>query len=287
MVNQQNAEHGIFFAIKDSSCVMGAAGRRLADFILTDSRSVIHLTVSELATKAGVSDATVVRFCQELGYRGYQDFKIHLSQALVAPVESLDWTIERDDSPKVLLEKVSANTIETIRNTSDCISEQQLTVAVKLLGQARRIIMFGCGISGMVATDGSHKFMKLGVNSISYSDSHNAMQAISVAGSRDLLFVVSYSGATRDILHAVALANEIGMRTMAITRQGKNPLRDLVDVALSTSSPESFYRVEGMSTRIAQLCIMDALFVGLYLSDEKRFGETLQNTRESVTCLKI
>lgn len=283
----QVAEHAIFRAIRESMNQMGSAGQKVARFVLTNSRDVIHLTVSELAARADVSEATVIRFCQELGYKGYQDFKIQLSQALVTPMKSLDWSIERGDSAKTLLDKISATNIETIRNTTNNISNEQLTAAIGMLRQARRIVLFGCGGSGIVAHDAAHKIMKLGLNVVSHSDAHNAFQAISVLGPEDLLFVISYSGATRDVLHAVSVAREVGMKIMAITRSGRNPLRDLVNVTLSTSSPESLYRNEGISTRIAQLCIIDALFVGLYLSDENRFGGPLQKTRESLTVTKV
>lgn len=283
----QVGEHAIFKAIKDSITYMGAATKKVAGFVLNFPSEVIYLTVSDLAIRCQVSEATVIRFCQDLGYKGYQDFKIHLSQALVTPIKSLDWRIERGDSPKTLLEKLSATSIETIRDTFSIVSNEQLSAAIGLLKQARRIIIFGCGGSGIVARDAAHKLMKLGVSVVSHSDAHNAFQDISVMAGGDLLFVISYSGATKEILHAVSLAKETGSHVMAITRAGRNPLRDVADVVLTTSSPETMHRTEGISTRIAQLCIIDALYVGLYVSDEEHFSALLQRTRRSLAITKV
>src|SRR5690554_1527052 len=115
-LGQYDSQH-IFRNIKNKMPNMGSAARKLAAVILSESKDIIHLSITEMAEKARVSEATVVRFCQELGFKGYQDFKIHLSQALVLPLKTLDSSIERDDSPKTLMEKVCQTTIQTIHDT--------------------------------------------------------------------------------------------------------------------------------------------------------------------------
>ena len=117
--------------------------------------------------------------------------------------------------------------------------------------------------------------MKLGIPCGASPDAHNAWQVCSVLRPGDAVVAISYSGATRDTLRAVEIAKEAGAQVVALTRFGRTPLSQLGDAVLHTSSPESRYRAEGYYSRIAQLCIIDALFVGVYLTNENRFLRAL------------
>lgn len=274
-------------SIKVSKDRLGSAGRKIANMVIEHPEKVIHLSISEIASAVDVSEASVVRFCQEFGYKGFQDFKIHLSQTLVKPVKSLDVNIELDDSAKTLLEKVSNTTIQTIVDTVGVNNEKSLAQAIDLLANSKRIVFVGCGGSGIIANDAHHKFMKLGLNVISYSDAHNAAQACSVLTQKDLVFIISHSGTTRDILKVAKTAKENKCPIIAVTRVANTPLSRLASVVLPTSSPESQYRSEGVSSRVAQLCIIDALFVGVYVSSETRFTDPLQKTRRALSDFRL
>lgn len=266
---------------------LSSAMRRIADFVLSQPERVIYLSVTEMAAECNVGEATVIRFCQQLNLTGYQDFKIRLSQALVEPRKSLHAQVELGDSPREVLDKVFQTTIATLRDTQSVIDEDQLNRAVEMLAKARRIEFIGCGGSGIVAMDAYHKFMKLGIPCGASPDSHNATQVCSVLQPGDVVVAISYSGATRDTLRSVHVAKEAGAKVIALTRYGRTPLSQLADVVLYTSSPESRYRVEGYYSRIAQLCIIEALFVGVYLTDEKRFREALFRTRSALTGTRL
>lgn len=280
---QPDQNHSIFRRIKSNMSRLGNAGRKVGNAVLLHSNDIIHLSVSELAAKVGVSEATVVRFCQDVGFKGYQDFKIHLSQALVVPVKGFDSNIEVGDTVKTMMAKISQTTVRTITDTLDVITEESLEVAVNLLQEASRIAVFGVGGSGIIAQDAEHKFMKLGLPVAAHSDPHNALQACSVMGEKDVLFAISYSGRTRDVLKVAKLAKQNGLSIISITKLAKTPLVKISDVSLFTSSPESQYRSEGVCSRVAQLCIIDALFVGIYVSNQQRYGELLAKARNSLS----
>lgn len=266
---------------------LSSAMQRVADYVLHHPERVIYLSVTEMAAECGVGEATVIRFCQQLSLTGYQDFKIKLSQSLVEPHKSLHEQVDLDDSPKEVLDKVFQTTIVTLRDTQNVIDEAQLNRAVEILSKARRIEFIGCGGSGVVAMDAYHKFMKLGIPCGASPDAHNATQVCSVLQPGDAVVAISYSGATRDTLRSVQTAKQAGARVVALTRYGRTPLSQLADAVLYTSSPESRYRIEGYYSRIAQLCIIDALFVGVYLTDEKRFRDALFRTRNSLTDTRL
>lgn len=266
---------------------MSSAMQRIAAFVLEHPERVIYLSIGDMASECRVGEATIIRFCQHLNLSGYQDFKIHLSQALVTPLKSLHEEVEPEDTPKELFDKISATTITTIEDTQNVIDEKELDKAVEFLSAARRIEFLGSGGSGIVAMDAYHKFMKLGIPCGASPDSHNATQICSVLGEQDAVVAISYSGATRDTLRSVKTAKDSGARVVAITRFGRTPLAQLADAVLHTSSPESLYRNEGIYSRIAQLCIIDALFIGVFLTDEERFHRALSRTRNSLTDTRL
>lgn len=266
---------------------LSSAMQRVAAYVLEHPQRVIYLSVTEMAAECNVGEATVIRFCQQLNLSGYQDFKIKLSQSLVAPLKSLHAEVEPEDSPKQVLDKIFHTTITTIQDTQSVIDEGQLSRAVEILSKARRIEFVGSGGSGIVALDAYHKFMKLGIPCGASPDAHNATQVCSVLQPGDVVVAISYSGATRDTLRSVQTAKQAGARVVAITRFGRTPLGHLADAVLHTSSPESHYRNEGIYSRVAQLCIIDSLFIGVFLTDEKRFREALSRTRHSLTDTRL
>lgn len=283
----ETADSSLLRQIRTLRPSLSSAMQRVADYVLQHPEGVIYLSVTEMAAECNVGEATVIRFCQQLNLSGYQDFKIKLSQSLVEPLKSLHALVEPDDSPKQVLEKVFQTTIVTLRDTQSVVDEEQLVRAVEILSNAARIEFVGCGGSGVVALDAYHKFMKLGIPCGASPDAHNARQVCSVLRPGDAVVAISYSGATRDTLRSVEIAKEAGAKVVALTRFGRTPLSQLADAVLYTSSPESRYRAEGYYSRIAQLCIIDALFVGVYLTDEKRFLQALSRTRNSLTDTRL
>lgn len=266
---------------------LGAAGRKVADFVLDKPEAIIYLSVTEAAAQIGVSEATIIRFCQQLDLKGYQDFKIQLSQAIQTPVKTLNEEIELTDSPTQLLRKVSQVMVATISESLRIANDQSLQHAFETLAHANRIEFIGSGGSGIIAQDAHHKFLKLGIPCGVHRDAHNAAQVCSVLTKGDVVVAISYSGSTKDILRSVSLAKEAGAKVLAISRYGKTPLSKIADITLYTLSPESYYRSEGVCSRVAQLCLIDTLYTGVFISDETRFANALQKSRNALTDIRI
>ncbi|HEX3452887.1 MAG TPA: MurR/RpiR family transcriptional regulator, partial [Solirubrobacteraceae bacterium] len=76
---------GSFVRLQGAYGTLRAAEQRVADFILKHPDELIYLTVTELAERTNTSESTVVRLCQKIGYKGYQEFKIVLARDLVEP----------------------------------------------------------------------------------------------------------------------------------------------------------------------------------------------------------
>lgn len=266
---------------------VGPARRKVIDVILERPAEVIHLSITELAELSKTSEATIVRLFQELGYKGYQDFKINLSQTLIPLEQAFHKDISAEDPPMAILSSIFRVSVETLTDTEQVIDASALEQAVDLLANAQRIEFIGLGGSGVVALDAYHKFIRLGIPVNASQDGHNAAQLCSVLRPGDVVVAVSHSGSTSDILEAVQLARASGAKIVAITRYGRSPLHSLADAALCTLSPETEQRSEAIASRIAQLAIIDTLLVAVFLRRQPDAGELVKRAREALASKRL
>ncbi|HEX7002701.1 MAG TPA: MurR/RpiR family transcriptional regulator [Trueperaceae bacterium] len=251
--------------LESARSAVGPARQKVIDFVLRHPEDVIFLSITELAQQALVSEATIVRLFQEMHYRGYQDFKIRLSRELSGDHQQLDHNIDEGDRPSQVLRSLVNLSVDTLRSTVQIVDENALAAVVDALAQAKRIEFLGVGGSGAVAQDAYHKFLRLGIPVNAVSDGHNAAQVCAVLVPGDVAVFVSHSGSTKDILEAAQLAKEAGATVVAVTRYGRSPLTRIADLSLHTLSAETRYRSEAISSRIAQLVLIDTLMLSLYL----------------------
>ena len=164
--------------------------------------------MSELAAKSGVSDATVIRASQKIGSSSYQDLKISLAQDIVTPLQSVNEEIEAGDPTNVVVEKVFQGILHTLNYTYRLQDGGMLERAADMLLGANRICICGLGNSHAIAEDIQHKLMRLGLNATAYSDNHLQVICSSFLKKGDVLFAVSHSGSSRDVVHAAEIAHE-------------------------------------------------------------------------------
>ena len=263
---------------------MSKSEQRVCDYIIAHPEKVIYLSVSELAAASGVSDATVIRASQKIGSSSYQDLKISLAQDIVTPLQAVNEEISEADSPNTVLEKVFPGTLHTLNFTYNTLSADDITQASEMLLHAKRIVICGLGNSSAIAADLQHKLMRLGLNASAYSDNHLQIIGVSSIGSDDVLFAISHSGSSKDIVRAAKIAKGNGAFVISLTSLGNNPLSEFANLALYTASNETQYRAVALSSRIAQMAIVDAIytFIALKKPDavegfykiEKNLGET-------------
>lgn len=261
--------------------------QKVAKYILDNPSEVINLPVTDLATKSGVSDATVVKFCQRLGYAGYQQLKIVLATELVSlPTPIYGEIVPGDDLP-VVKEKIFNLNKKGLEDTMRTVDDDELARAVEGLLGARRIHFYGVGASGMVALDAEHKLLRIGLTCHAFLDPHMAVSMASVLEPGDVAIGVSHSGGTRDTVESLSVARAAGATTVCITNVMASPITRVADIKLYTSAEESDYRSGAMGSRVAQLTIVDVLFVGVA---QRRFEESmdhLEKTRTAVRAKRI
>ena len=248
--------------IKASLPSLAPAEQRVGKLVLADPRAFASLPVSELSDRAHVSKPTVVRFCRSMGYDGLSDFKLKLAGTVSEGVPFIHRSVDVDDKVGDILVKVIDNTVAAFlkyRNDASSFAVEKAAEALTDTYNKRgRIEFFGVGNSGIVAQDAQHKFFRLGVTSIAYSDGHMQVMSASTLGPGDCVVVISNSGRTRDLMDACDIARKNGATTIVLTASG-SPLASAGNIHLSADHPEGYDRYSPMVSRLLHLLIIDIL----------------------------
>ena len=256
--------------------------KKVALVVLGSPDKVIYQSISELADNAGTSEPTVLRFCRALGFRGYHDLKIHLAQDLVPEMKNIHEDVVSGDDAAALIRKVLNANVIAINTTLDILDPGMVGRAIQALARAKRIDFFGLGGSGAVAMDAHHKFFRLGISCGWQSDSHMQAMTAALMTPKNVVVAISHSGSSKDIVEALQIAKTNGATTIAIVSHRKSPVASLADIALFVHAKETGFKPEPMSSRIAQLSVIDVLAVGVALKKRQSFVASVQKTREAL-----
>lgn len=252
--------------------------RRLADYVTRHGASVIRLSMPELAERAGVSQPTIARFCAALGYDGFREFKLQFAQNVGGGIPFVHQDVDPGDRPADIAGKIFDRTIATLMSVRNALSSDQIEHGIRLLAGARRIEFYGCGNSGIVALDIQHKFFRLGIPTVAYSDSHVFSMSAALLGPGDVAVLVSNSGRTWDMLAAATLARSSGASVLALTHSG-SPLAALADVCVFSDVEEDNEVYTPMTSRISHLVLGDVLAAGVALVRAERVAPGMQRAK--------
>ncbi len=248
--------------IKASLPSLAPAEQRVGKLVLRDPRSFASLPVTELALRSHVSKPTVVRFCRSMGYDGLVDFKLKLAGTVSEGVPFIHRSVDADDKVGDVLVKVIDNTVAAFlkyRNDASTHSiEKAVDALVSTYEKRSRIEFYGAGNSGIVAQDAQHKFFRLGINAIAYSDGHMQVMSASLLRAGDCLVIVSNSGRTRDLMDAADIARKHGATVICITTSG-SPLAQAGHIHLAADHPEGYDRYSPMTSRLMHLMVIDVV----------------------------
>lgn len=273
---------GCLIRIKSAMESLKPSERLIAEFALKNAEQVMQMSISEASVSIGVGESTIIRFCRVLGYKGYQEFKLRLAQDLVEPVHYIHENISFSDSPKELAKKVFQTNLKAVEDTMKALDAEMVDVAAKLVADARRIDIYGVGYSSLTAFDAKLKFARLGLIVDAYGDAHlQAMAAVSLTD-QDVAICISHSGSTKDVVDALSAARKAGATTIAITNFSPSPITKFADIVLMTAAPESAFGGEVLTSRIAQLCVIDVLSVTVAITQGEKCLELIERTSEAV-----
>lgn len=248
--------------------------RKLADFLLGNAEQACHLSSQKLAALTGVSQSSVVKFAQKLGYKGFPALKLALSEVLaqpqVDPVVTVHNQILSSDPLKAVGEKLLLEKHAALRATLDINSEQRLHTALEMLRTARRVILVGIGASGLVAKDFAFKLLKIGVMAGAEADMHVQLATVQAMSKEDLLLAISFSGERREINLVAEEARIAGAKVLALTSFSPNGLQQRADHSLYTIAEEPNIHSTAISSSTAQFALTDLLFMALIQQDLAR-----------------
>lgn len=251
---------------------------RIAGTILQIPEQIVQMSITELAERVEASEGSVSSFCKHLGLRGYQDLKLALARDLVSPVSQIHEDLEPGDSEFTVFSKVFASDIQALHDTMSILDEGAIKRAVQLIRAAKRVEFYGIGSAAPVAIDAHYRMLRIGIPCVVNTDSHLQAVSASLTGPDVTTITISHSGATMETLAATRLAKETGANTIVITNYGKSPIQEHADVVLYTAARETRFRTEAMTSRIAELAIVDALTAVLALEDFEESVKVIDST---------
>ena len=259
--------------------------QRVARQVLADPFGTAMQAISELATVCDTSATTVVRFCRAIGLRGYPELRIALAAAAAhadrgAGVEPSHDILPGDD-PATIAQKIARADARAVTDTAKHLDIDALVQVVDVLAGARRIDNYGVGASGYVALDLQQKLQRIGKPAFAWPDPHMAITSAALLGPADVVVALSHTGTTADTIDAMREAGSNGARTVAITNFPRSPITTTADFVLLTAARETAFRSGAMTSRIAQLTVVDCLFVVLAQHDLPASRNALERTYEA------
>src|SRR5699024_2602261 len=261
--------------------------KKLADYILENPEDSIMLTALSLGKESGTSSAAVIRLCKSLGLKGFQELKIRVAGDLQEQTGYGYRDIEPNDKTENLIEKMTSNTIQTIKETVDMMRESDLESAADALSKAKSIVIIGFGASYIAAKDAEQKFTRIDKFVQAFSDVHMGATAIANKGPDDVVVGISFSGKTKQVIDLLELAKQKNVKTIGITKTGKSPVSNITDIQLHTSAAkEATFRSGATSSRMAQLHVIDILLMVIASNEYEEIIQHLDETREAITALK-
>ncbi|TYR79474.1 MurR/RpiR family transcriptional regulator [Priestia megaterium] len=261
--------------------------KKIANYILEHPEHIIHSTINEVADDLNVADATVFRFCKRIGFKGYQAMKISLAAEIMTPIQQIHEEITELDNEKAIAEKIFRSNVRTLENTLQILESQSVEKAVHLLLEADNVYFYGTGGSAVIAMDAYHKFVRTGIQTFAFIDSHFQLMSASQLTKKDVAVIISHSGTNKDTISILNTAARNGAKTIGITGFPKSPISQNVNVALYTSSEETEYRSEALASRIGQLSLIDALYVNAMIANKERAKQSLEKVRDAIAKTRI
>ncbi|MGF3057297.1 MurR/RpiR family transcriptional regulator [Microbacterium sp. YY-01] len=267
---------------------LSAAESRLAKKIMADPTIVIDLTITDLAVLGETSPATVARFAQTLGFSGYRQFRLEVAQALSREqAERERFGLEEDgvlidDSAAEVASKIAYQEMRAIEQTAQGLDSDDIDACARLLGSAQHIDVFGVGASALAAADLHLKLTRIGLAAWHSVDVHLALVQAAHRGASDVAVGITHSGMTPEVIEPLQLARSRGVRTIVISNAPGSPATAHADYVLVTKARESAFRIGAMSSRIAQLAVIDILFTRIVQKHSGGSREELQRTRRAI-----
>jgi DNA-binding MurR/RpiR family transcriptional regulator len=252
---------GVLVKIRSLYSSLPSADRSIADYIVGNPERAPYRSVHEFARAGSVSVASVSRFVRKLGFSDFKEFKLELARETSGAVQDLFEEVTPQDTDEEITRKVFLGDIKSLEDTLKMLSFAELSSAAKAVCGCRRLVLFGIGGSGYVAHDAALRFSYLDLQAEAYVDASQIILQALRLGKGDVALGISHSGRSAITVEGTRLAREKGALAIGISNYPRSPLRSASEIFFCTSFPENRVKVAAISSRVAQLCILDALYL--------------------------
>ena len=262
--------------------------RKVADVILRQPEMAIYASVNEVAAASAVSEATVMRFCRILGFKGFQDFKIALAREMVIPSPRFyDEVGDEGEDEVAIVRKVFQTNGVALQDTLEILEIEAMKEAAQLLLTARQIMVVGVGGSGPAVTYAGNRFLLLGLKAYMCTDFYLMLMAASLLSQGDVVLAISNLGTTREIVETAGIARDKMARVICITNNSLSPLARMSNPALVTASREVTLPEEAVASLICQIALLDALFALIGQAQGEKSREVLEGMEKVMVKLDV
>lgn len=260
--------------------------QRIAAYILHDPASVTQFSIAELSSETQTGEATIIRFCRTLGYKGFQDFKMDLAIEVATRDSSndalLDADVQDEDDMQVIGAKLQATINNVMSETLNLLSAEALEKVVAQLRQADKVCLFGVGTSGITAEDAKAKLMRIGLRVDAATNNHFMYMQAALMKPGDVAIGISHSGISAETVKALKLAREAGATTVALTHNMGSRITQCADVVLINGNRQGELQGDSIGTKIAQLFVLDLIYALLVKSDPQSAQSIKRKTANAV-----
>ncbi len=255
---------------------------KLKDYIVENLDKIKSYNASELANETGISQATIVRFSKKLGYKGFPEMRIALNKEEDSNQGVFHHKINVNDDFYTTNKKIVYLNTNALENTLELVKKADYKRAIELLDKANRIMIFGVGGSYLVVKDFAYKLLKLGKFIYAENDSQIQASNLNSFGKDDLLIAISHSGTSKEVTKLCDLAKKREVPVISITKFAQNPLAKKSDVNLRTSANEETFRISSITSRIAQLTVVDMLYIHLIKENFEKYSNYIGVSKDLV-----
>lgn len=242
---------------------------------------VVQSPLSEIAKHLDVGEATLVRFCRTVGFKGFSDFKLELSIELATKESQdemmLDTDILASDNTFTIAQKLQASITSVVNETINLLDLKQLDSVVGEI-KSWRVFIFGAGSSGVTAEDAKNKLMRIGIPVDATGNNHFMYMQAALLKENDVAIGISHSGYSQETAHALKIAQQNGAKTVAITHSLRSPVTEYADYVLVNGNKQGKLQGDSIRTKIAQLFVLDLIYALLVQSEEEQAAKIKQKT---------
>lgn len=246
--------------------------KRIAQYSLLNKDKIAYQTLQELSQNLKVGEASIIRFCQKLGCRGFSELKLIISKEEVQDEKNFENYVSQ----------IQESLHQSIDNTFSLQNMEKLNQAIEWITQKERIFLYGVGSSGLTAQEAQAKFLRYGKMCYLLKDSHFQLMSSAILKENDLVIAFSLTGYTKEVIEVLEVAKKSAASILLVTNQPFSPAAKLADLVILTSGKETPLKGGSLSAKISQLYVVDILSTGYALKNRETAKQMLEKTSASI-----